>query len=299
MPALMMPVVRKVVRAGMGRRSRRRWSYIVIILLMFVIGTLYLNHNSVPDVHPDPPNSADVFIDPVFRARDLFQHIDSRTQQRPQKVLESMSKLHKLAKAQKKIFQNIERPPDSKFNFNVTLSDTISLDRDIDDTRPEPCKARHYDVNSLPRTSVVIPFYNEAFSMLLRTIHSILNRTPEKLLEEIILVDDNSTYEYLHQPLDRYIRLLPKVKVLRNTNREGLIRSRLRGCQISVSPIVVFLDAHTEVNVGWLEPMLVELQRHPNTIVQPFIDGIDTVTMMYSRPNNDAIYKGGFSWDLR
>ena len=42
-----------------------------------------------------------------------------------------------------------------------------------------------YDINELPRASVIMPFYNEALSMLLRTIHSVLNRSPDQLLNEV------------------------------------------------------------------------------------------------------------------
>ena len=33
------------------------------------------------------------------------------------------------------------------------------------------------------------------------------------------------------------------------------------------------------------------------SVVQPFVDGIDTESLTYSKPKR--IYKGGFSWDLR
>jgi cellulose synthase/poly-beta-1,6-N-acetylglucosamine synthase-like glycosyltransferase len=53
------------------------------------------------------------------------------------------------------------------------------------------CKKQKYPSN-LPAASVVICFYNEDYNTLLRTVHSIMDRTPGSLLHEILLVDDNS-----------------------------------------------------------------------------------------------------------
>lgn len=54
------------------------------------------------------------------------------------------------------------------------------------------CKEKKYDYDHLPTTSVVIAFYNEAWSTLLRTVYSVLETSPDILLEEVILVDDYS-----------------------------------------------------------------------------------------------------------
>lgn len=61
------------------------------------------------------------------------------------------------------------------------------------------CRCRNitYPLN-LPQVSIVFIFVNEALSVILRSIHSAINRTPSHLLKEIILVDDNSNNSKEH-----------------------------------------------------------------------------------------------------
>ncbi|XP_051538423.1 polypeptide N-acetylgalactosaminyltransferase 11-like isoform X3 [Myxocyprinus asiaticus] len=117
-----------------------------------------------------------------------------------------------------------------KHAFNVLISNRLGYHRDIADTRNDKCRDRSYPM-ALPTASVVICFFNEAFSALLRTVHSVLDRTPNYLLHEIILVDDHSELDDLKEDLDVYIQqhLQKKVKLVRNERREGLIRGRMIG----------------------------------------------------------------------
>lgn len=133
-------------------------------------------------------------------------------------------------------------------------------------------------MTKLPSTSVIIVFHNEAWSTLLRTVHSVINRSPRSVLKEIILVDDASERDFLkvfianiiimsvffmyctfhcvfiilsQKPLEEEVAKLPvPVKVIRAGNRTGLIRSRLLGAQESKGEVLTFLDAHCEVTKG-------------------------------------------------
>ena len=86
----------------------------------------------------------------------------------------------------------------------------------LKDIRHPNCKTRKY-AGTLPTTSIIIPFHNEGWTTLLRTVHSIINRTPRILLEEVILVDDKSTRPWLGQQArvisDRDVKLCLKMKI--------------------------------------------------------------------------------------
>lgn len=109
--------------------------------------------------------------------------------------------------------------------------------------------------------SVVVPFFNEHWSTLLRTVYSVLNRSPPELIVEIILVDDASNKQFLKTKLDQYVaKYLPKVKIVRLNERSGLIIARLAGARIATGDVLIFLDSHTEANTNWLPPLLGKLR---------------------------------------
>ncbi|KAG8538789.1 hypothetical protein GDO81_022080, partial [Engystomops pustulosus] len=87
--------------------------------------------------------------------------------------------------------------------------------------------------NDLPHTSIIMCFVDEVWSTLIRSVFSVLNRSPPHLVKEIILVDDSSTKAYLKDNLDNFMKKFPKVRILHLKERHGLIRARLAGANIA------------------------------------------------------------------
>ncbi|KAM3861953.1 polypeptide N-acetylgalactosaminyltransferase 5 [Diretmus argenteus] len=180
-------------------------------------------------------------------------------------------------------------------HFNVFLSDQIPVDRAIPDTRPHMC-ADSLVHDNLPTTSVIFCFVDEVWSTLLRSVHSVLNRSPPHLLEEIILVDDFSTKDYLMEQLDVYMSKFPKVRIVRLKERQGLIRARLAGAAIAKGEVLTFLDSHIECNVGWLEPLLERVYLDRKKVACPVIEVINDKDMSYVLVDN--FQRGIFKWPL-
>ncbi|XP_073812248.1 polypeptide N-acetylgalactosaminyltransferase 9 isoform X1 [Musca autumnalis] len=183
--------------------------------------------------------------------------------------------------------------------FNQYVSDMISVHRTLPDPRDAWCKEPGRYRKDLPATDVIICFHNEAWSVLLRTVHSVFDRSPEHLIGNVILVDDYSDMPHTKKQLEDYFAAYPKVKILRAPKREGLIRARLLGARHATSPVLTYLDSHCECTEGWLEPLLDRIARNSTTVVCPVIDVIDDTTLEYHYRDSGGVNVGGFDWNLQ
>ncbi|NWH30050.1 GLT15 acetylgalactosaminyltransferase, partial [Chloropsis hardwickii] len=179
--------------------------------------------------------------------------------------------------------------------FNEALSERIALRRDLPEVRHPLCLQQKYD-SSLPTASVIICFHDEAWSTLLRTVHSIMDTAPKAFLKDIILVDDLSQQGPLKSALSEYISKLDGVKLIRSNKRLGVIRGRMLGAARATGDVLIFMDSHCECQKGWLEPLLARLSNSRNSVVSPVIDVIDWKTFQYY--HSVGLYRGVFDWKL-
>lgn len=145
------------------------------------------------------------------------------------------------------------------------------MNRSIPDFRHPECLKQKYLLH-LPKISVIILFNNEGFSVFKRSLHSLYNRTPHQLIEEVILVNDKSTYEYLYEPLKDYVREnFPSLKFrfIDLQKRAGLSKARVEGARAANGEYLFISESHVEYPFGWL-PALLEPHvtgQHENRLV--------------------------------
>ena len=68
----------------------------------------------------------------------------------------------------------------------------------------------------------------------------------------------------------------------------GLIRARLAGARLAKADTLVFLDAHCECVVQWLEPLMERIKEKPTSVLVPIIDVIEAKNFYYSTNGYDT-----------
>ncbi|XP_062333959.1 N-acetylgalactosaminyltransferase 7 isoform X2 [Osmerus eperlanus] len=189
-----------------------------------------------------------------------------------------------------------------EFGFNMVASDMISLDRTISDIRHDECKYWNYDENLLT-SSVIIVFHNEGWSTLMRTVHSVIKRTPPRYLAEIVLIDDYSNKAHLKERLEDYIKQWNGlVKLHRNEKREGLIQARSIGARVAtLGQVLIYLDAHCEVGVNWYAPLVAPISLDRTVCTVPlidYIDGSEYTLEPQQGGDEDGLARGAWDWSL-
>lgn len=187
-----------------------------------------------------------------------------------------------------------------KHAFNVLVSNKIAANRTIPRTRHGLCPSDYASLHDLPTASIVMCFFNEHLETLVRSVGTILLRTPTHLLKEILLIDDYSSHEELTaggglQSRLEQLNSTGRVHLYRNEKREGLIRSRVFGARRATGQVLVFLDSHVEVNEQWAEPLLTAIHHQSTVLAMPVIDLINPDTFAYS---SSPLVRGGFNWGL-
>ncbi|KAI6228867.1 Polypeptide N-acetylgalactosaminyltransferase [Aphelenchoides fujianensis] len=181
--------------------------------------------------------------------------------------------------------------------YDGYASDQIALNRSIKDIRHKECRSQQY-IEKLPTVSVIFPFHDEHNSTLLRSVYSVINRSPPGVVREVILVDDASTKPALREPLTDYWRRVGLdhiVKVVRTQKREGVdscpTDRRPRGEQRDSSSS--WTPTRRPTTTG-CRPCSSRSLSDYKTIVCPFVDVIDCDTFEL-RPQDEGA-RGSFDW---
>lgn len=168
----------------------------------------------------------------------------------------------------------------------------------IKDLRAKHCQKLIYSMKE--KASLVIDFNDYQFYDLKNTMQSILNQNYDQLLEEIIVVDDGSTLDYIRQDAEKYIKTVPKARLVQFTTQQGTLKARIAAMKEVKTDIVVFLEANVICNRGWLEPLVDLLIKDHNVIALPHYDRIHSpVTLEYQLTQDDLLATPAWNFGIK
>lgn len=156
------------------------------------------------------------------------------------------------------------------------------------------CGRYRFDDNAFPTISVIVTTQNEQSGMLTLTVHTLLARTPPSILQQIIIIDDNGGDQYrqsLNESEFHDLQKLSKVQIIKNAQREGVARSRMRGARRATGDVLMFVDSHVEMlSATWAQHLLLPILENPLTLAAQTLDIISDLDWTYGPGSGDLLY---------
>jgi len=121
------------------------------------------------------------------------------------------------------------------------------------------------------RMTVVLPCLNEPYA--LNTVRSFCERTPQEVLEEIIVVDDAS-----EPPMEEKLTNVDekcRLRVLRHNKSLGLMIAKQTGGDAAKGKYIGFYDCHVAPAVNWWKETIDLLDQKERRLVVPLIGDLD------------------------
>jgi len=138
------------------------------------------------------------------------------------------------------------------------------------DTRPEGCRKYKRKDFANQTVSIIIPWLAEKWLHMEGTMKAILHFTPDELVNEYIWISDGN-----EDSKEAELKALSsKVMVYAFSERQGLMRAKMKGVEMATAPVIVFLEAHVIPNKHWLQHILHRVVVNPKVLAMPVLDQI-------------------------
>jgi len=115
-----------------------------------------------------------------------------------------------------------------------------------------------------PDVSIVIPAFNK-IEFTDKSLNALKDRFPKEMDHEVIVIDNGSSDSTPEVLAEKVKSWGPFLRVVRNETNIGFARASNQGALLARGRIIVFLNNDTEVQDGWLAPLIDEIDTHGAT----------------------------------
>lgn len=172
---------------------------------------------------------------PVYRSPDSLREILARHLDDPDLYRETLQRLRERVLA--------------RHTYEIRAGELARIIREHLRSGQGRSQGRDAVSRAAPPVSIIIPVFNQA-AFTAACLEALFANTPGGC--EVIVVDNGSTDD-TPRLLERYAG---RVRVIRNAGNQGFARACNAGAAAAQADLLLFLNNDTEVQPGWLEPLV-------------------------------------------
>ena len=189
----------------------------------------------------------------IARCRDTEIATRDKLAQSERQLLQAEAQLALIAGSRTwRLRQRIVRLPPVKWLANAAVSGGTDQTLELPSSNGNGSASARSEIALSQSCTIIIPVYN-AFAEALRCVRSVLEHT--RPCHRILVVDDCSSAGRFADELSHELLNEPRVRVLRNEQNVGFVKTCNMAMRLAAPLDVVLLNSDAEVTPGWLEKL--------------------------------------------
>ncbi|XP_064648505.1 inactive polypeptide N-acetylgalactosaminyltransferase-like protein 5 [Lineus longissimus] len=161
-----------------------------------------------------------------------------------------------------------------EFSQRINVTKTVKPEPDVNvvELRPLACRMRNFGTQP-PHTSLILDMHGLYYTAIEEYLLNILAATSMVVIKEVFVIHGGLNLEYLRKD-HRFkefqaLNFVDQIKVKQLHTNSSVLHAKIKAAKMAFGSVLVFADGNVMWTNGWLQPLLVELEKDPKTVASP------------------------------